>query len=288
MDNYIKFNQEFISLYAMPINYLTAIRSHDTQAYIRVEPSPAITAYIEGFYLFSGETSRRPIPLFNDGYPSLICMPLSDSISIVNTHRGTQSLQSFWTCGNILHPTSWYSETIHGTVLVVRFYPHTFSHLFGVSADFFASHPVCNLTQLLDEKSYLQLKNSYYTCIGLKQQITTIESFIKNRATISVPIPPILMDRLNTIQHSQFLSSRNLTTGIHYKWWQRSFKKYVGFSQKQYINLHRFLEAYKELYFNRQHPLIQIALEVGYYDDNHLIKDFKKYIGTSPKAHFNR
>lgn len=272
----------------MPINYLTAIRSRHSHAYIRIEPDPVVAAYVEGFYLFKGEFNDQSIPLFNDGYPSLLCMPSSESISFTGTRQGEQLLQSFWICGNILQPTYWHAESINGSILIVRFYPHTISHIFGTSSDFFTSNPVQNLTNLLEEESYLQLKKTYYASQCLQRQIIIIESFIKTRATETVPIPPILMDRLSNIQHSEFLGNRNITTAIHYKWLQRSFKKYVGFSQKQYINLHRFLEAYKELYINKEHPLIQIALEVGYYDDNHLIKDFKKYIGTSPKAHFSR
>jgi AraC-like DNA-binding protein len=34
--------------------------------------------------------------------------------------------------------------------------------------------------------------------------------------------------------------------------------------------------------------LLQIAIDNGYYDDNHFIKDFRRFSGVPPKTYFNR
>ena len=61
---------------------------------------------------------------------------------------------------------------------------------------------------------------------------------------------------------------------------ERNFKEYVGITPKRYSNLIRFRNALKMSL--TQQNLFDIIIKLGYYDQAHLIKEFKQFTGVSP------
>lgn len=60
------------------------------------------------------------------------------------------------------------------------------------------------------------------------------------------------------------------------------FKRYVGVSPKWVIKRYRLHEVAGKLADNEETDWAQIAIELGYYDQSHFIKDFKSIVGESP------
>jgi len=65
---------------------------------------------------------------------------------------------------------------------------------------------------------------------------------------------------------------------------ERKFKSAIGFSPKTFAKIIRFKHALKCLRNNPCQDLLTIAVECGYYDHTHLIKDFKTFSGNTPKT----
>lgn len=63
---------------------------------------------------------------------------------------------------------------------------------------------------------------------------------------------------------------------------QRMFKKYVGVTPKWVIQRYRLHEAAEMLASEQTANWPQIALELGYYDQSHFIRDFKNIVGKTP------
>lgn len=61
----------------------------------------------------------------------------------------------------------------------------------------------------------------------------------------------------------------------------RKFKGHLGITPFEYISLQRISRA-KQL-LTKGKPIIDVALETGFYDQSHLCKYFKRYVGISPK-----
>ena len=64
----------------------------------------------------------------------------------------------------------------------------------------------------------------------------------------------------------------------------RQFKQYTGLSPINYLITLRIQTA-KELMITTDLPLVQIALESGFYDQSHFSNCFVKLVGTTPKAY---
>ncbi|TDE04990.1 helix-turn-helix transcriptional regulator [Flavobacterium hiemivividum] len=76
------------------------------------------------------------------------------------------------------------------------------------------------------------------------------------------------------------LSKRNFTT---VRQLERSFKKYIGLSPKEYSNIIRFQNALSVIKnTNHDRSLLDIAFECGYYDHSHLSNEIKRITGLSP------
>lgn len=63
---------------------------------------------------------------------------------------------------------------------------------------------------------------------------------------------------------------------------QRLFNEYVGVSPKWVIRRYRLHELLERVHSGAEPDYAQLALELGYYDQAHLINDFRSIVGYSP------
>jgi AraC-like DNA-binding protein len=70
--------------------------------------------------------------------------------------------------------------------------------------------------------------------------------------------------------------------GIGKRSLQRIFNEYVGVSPKWVIRRYRLHELIEKLNSGDQPNLTQVALELGYFDQSHLINDFRSIVGYAP------
>ncbi len=65
---------------------------------------------------------------------------------------------------------------------------------------------------------------------------------------------------------------------------ERLFNKYVGVSAKTYSTLERFHKSVNQILQHDYSKLSDLAYDNGYFDQMHLIKEFKRFSGNTPKA----
>ncbi len=68
---------------------------------------------------------------------------------------------------------------------------------------------------------------------------------------------------------------------------QRVFKEYVGVSPKWIIQRYRLLEAAERMSQGKPLNGVDLALDLGYSDQAHFIRDFKRFVGRTP-AQYSR
>jgi AraC-like DNA-binding protein len=66
---------------------------------------------------------------------------------------------------------------------------------------------------------------------------------------------------------------------------QRLFSEYVGVTPKWVIHRYRLLEAAERIATGTVIHWADLAFELGYADQAHFIRDFKRLVGRSP-AHY--
>ena len=76
--------------------------------------------------------------------------------------------------------------------------------------------------------------------------------------------------------------------GISIRQLERRFRERVGMSPKELCRILRFKNVFNHLAAYATDSWASTALACGYYDQSHMIRDFKHYVGTSPAAYFSR
>lgn len=95
-------------------------------------------------------------------------------------------------------------------------------------------------------------------------------------------------DRIETNRGRVNIHSLATSVGWSSRQLERRFKERVGMSPKQLCRNVRFKSAFQHLASSRRDPFASTAMDCGYYDQSHMIKDFKHYTGTSPAAFFRK
>ena len=89
------------------------------------------------------------------------------------------------------------------------------------------------------------------------------------------------------IQSNGSIRSNELSDQFAYseQYLNRIFKNQTGLTPKSYSNLVRFQNALTLLLNNPQMiDLSELSIQSGYYDQSHMIKEFKKYTNQTPQA----
>jgi AraC-like DNA-binding protein len=71
-------------------------------------------------------------------------------------------------------------------------------------------------------------------------------------------------------------------SGLNKRTLQRLFQRYVGVGPKWVIQRYRIHEAVAQIQSGRPIQLSQLALELGYFDQPHFIRDFTRLVGKPP------
>jgi AraC-like DNA-binding protein len=71
-------------------------------------------------------------------------------------------------------------------------------------------------------------------------------------------------------------------TGISVRFLQRLFSQYVGASPKWVIRRYRLHELLEQMHSGRRPDWAELAVDLGYFDQAHLINDFKSIVGYAP------
>lgn len=76
--------------------------------------------------------------------------------------------------------------------------------------------------------------------------------------------------------------------GVSERSLERAFRRYVGASPKAFSRVVRFQRVLREIENQGEDDILSTALDLGYYDQSHLINDFNQFSGTSPTAFYER
>jgi AraC-like DNA-binding protein len=95
-------------------------------------------------------------------------------------------------------------------------------------------------------------------------------------------------DRIETNRGRVSIYNLAKSVGRSSRQLERRFKERVGMSPKQLCRNVRFKSVFQHLASSRRDLFALTSMDCGYYDQSHMIKDFKHYTGTSPAAFFRK
>jgi AraC-like DNA-binding protein len=250
-----------------------------------ITPSPPLAPYIRHYWvletnLCDGIVKERVVPtgnielMFHYRKPFLSISP-----------SGESKAQSVSMISGISH--SWFDVSTMGEsgALAVTFFPGSAAHFFNL--------PMMELEGKSQHLGDIAIRDA-----GLiEEQIAEVSSTVE-RVRI---VENFLLKRLRPVSLHDI---RLVQQGVHIikkqkgqiraselaqnlcvtpRTLERKFACYVGNTPKKFIKIVRFHEVMTSLTSVKTGKLTQHAIENGYFDQAHFIRDFKSYSGFTPK-----
>ena len=250
-----------------------------------IYPSPPLAPYIRHYWILEsdkhdGIIKERVVPtgnielMFHFRKPFLSISP-----------SGKSESQALSMISGISH--SWFDVSTGGEsgALAVTFYP-------GAAAYFF------NLPMMELEGKSLHLGDVDISDVGFieeqmaeaastAERVRIVENFlVKRLQSLSVNDFRLVKHGVQLIKnHRGQIRASELSEKLCVtpRTLERKFAFYVGNTPKKFIKIVRFHEVMTNLTSVKMGKLTQHALENGYFDQAHFIKDFKTYSGYTPK-----
>lgn len=215
-------------------------------------------------------------------------MPHQDDKVSISINAQVKEFHSAWVSFGELHNTYMEIPPNLDYLVVIRFKEYAFFELFGMSPEAFANKPIFNLHDFVNHSVVDEILKSY-ALEDPQERVRFLTTYLSG-IELKDSYPKLLKDIVDIIgKQDKPLSVSDLSTifklPINEKWIQRSFKKYIGISPKKYLKMHRFIKVHDQLEKYNSDSKLAIALDHGYYDDNHFIKDFKLITGFTPNSY---
>lgn len=143
-------------------------------------------------------------------------------------------------------------------------------------------------------RGILELREQLLASPSAEAMFLITERFLLGRAAglLEADTPARCVDFAlsNLIQRPDGLSLRRLSDQVGYsqKHFINLFKGRVGVAPKQYMGIMRFQSAIRELEACTSVEWSQLARRTGFYDQAHLIQDFRRYSGLTPAEYLRR
>jgi len=244
------------------------------------EPPEALRDTIKCFWYNRRDVGelQSSFEVVPDGYAEII-FHFGGGCSI-SYNGGLQPLPSPFMMGLLNQPVLFYTKN-RLEIIGVRCFPWTVFDLLGLPSGKdgvrILEHPIAQLQSTL---------NTYMLAGKIDEALAEVKRYFLN---IHAQIAPNSMlakagvamrEAKGTMPVSRVAAAAHATV----RTLERNFKQSSGYTVKDVSGLMRFEQVRNQLWLNPDANLAGLAHELGYTDQAHLSREFKRYSGTTPAA----
>ncbi len=244
------------------------------------EPPEELRDSIKCFWYTRRDFGELPssFEVVPDGYAEIIFY--FGSACSISYNGGLQSLPSPFMVGLLNQPVLFYTKN-RLEILGIRCFPWTVFDLLGLPSGKdrvrIFEHPIAQLQSTLDEcihadridEAVAQL-NRYFLHVGSRIATDSMLS----KAGVA------MREANGTLPVNQVAAAAHATV----RTLERKFRQSSGHTVKDVSGLMRFEQVRNRLWLNPDSNIAGLAHELGYTDQSHLSREFKRYSGTTPAA----
>ncbi|MDR1678380.1 MAG: helix-turn-helix domain-containing protein [Prevotellaceae bacterium] len=248
-----------------------------------IQPSTLLAPYVKHYwFLKSNNASQACERVIPDGF---ICLMFHRGERLFSSSNNKLQPKAFLSGQKTGYTDLFYTGNID--IVAIVFQP--------VGAKAFFNLPLMVLNEQtvaindLNDTQLAELENRLSDSSDIGSCVLLIEQFLHKRFDT---LATHNWKRINTVLQSVYYGQQNIdalaqTACLGYKQFKRIFAEYVGANPKDYLRVVRFQKALHILQLQPTISLTQLAYECGYYDQSHLIKEFKTLSGYTPTAYLS-
>lgn len=254
---------------------------------MQVSPLKELAPYIKHYlFLDNATTAIQKLRLFSDGNTGVVFSLKSKLLSGLDNYEIKNYLPASFIYGQLNGFKDLYSDNEISLIIVV-FQPNGIHQLLGIPANEFQDS-IIPVEDVLGQKAcFLQEKLSEQNNQGkiglLNQFFNTLiaQKPISNQLIINSSLDFIVANK-GDFTLKQLVDY----TGFTERHLERKFKECIGLNPKKFgnvIRLHYFLKLLKDK--SNDTNLTTLCYDAGFSDQSHLIKEFRKHTGISPREY---
>ena len=257
-------------------------------------PAFPLNRFIERLFYYEGINATHTMDRFLPDGNTEIIIDLTEGTQFIYDNETLEEIQAcryFWASGVRTQPITIPSG--NGTrMLVIAFKK-------GMAYPFY-SMPMSELTDhvvsgdLIFSKAILELREQLLSAASIDQMFLLVETFLflcaKDRLSSKYTSRCIeyAVSRITSQPNRLVLQQLSDQIGYSQKHFISLFKIQVGVSPKQYLRIMRFQHAILEMETCQPIDWSDFARENGYYDQSHLIHEFRYFSGFTPVEYIHR
>jgi AraC-like DNA-binding protein len=254
---------------------------------MQVSPPKELSPYIKHYlFLDDTETAVQKFRLFSDGNTGIVFSVKSKLISGINKYEVKEYLPASFLYGQLNGFKDLYSEN-EITLIIVVFQPNGIHQLLGIPANEFHD-AIIPVEDIFDEKITALQESLFQQNNSIRTQL--LNSFFKSLIAAKPASNQFIIDHSLhfIINNKGQFSIKQLVeyTGYTERHLERKFKECIGLNPKRFgnvVRLHHFLKLLKDKPDDTN--LTTICYDAGFSDQSHLIKEFRKHTGITPKEY---
>jgi len=252
----------------------------DEMQHQEFEPPSALRDTIKCFWYNRRDFGERQsgFEVVPDGYAEIIFHFGSDCS--ISHNGGLQALPSPFMMGLLNQPVLFYAKN-RLEIIGIRCFPWTVFDLLGLPSGKdgvrIFEHPVAELQPTLSK--WIEAGRIDEALAQVKQY------FLNTRSRIAIDSmlfkAGVAMQKANgAMPVSQIAAAAHTTV----RTLERKFRQSSGYTVKDVSGLMRFEQARNQLWLYPDSSIAGLAHELGYTDQSHLSREFKRYSGATPAA----
>ncbi len=181
---------------------------------------------------------------------------------------------------------SYYIEPVGNVdTIAICIYPHGFANFVNIPLENLVDQET-PIEDLFNKIQANELEQNIIKATNSIDRIEIIETFLLNKLSEETTIENIVKTTVETLITSKGSTPINVILKDNLskrRQLERHFKKQIGISPKQLSKVIRLQATLQMLISQNSETLTEIAYESEYFDQNHFIKDFKEFVGVTPK-----
>jgi AraC-like DNA-binding protein len=180
----------------------------------------------------------------------------------------------------------WIDPAEFTEVVGIRFRPGAARLFFPVPAQELHNTDV-PLEDLYPEEARL-LRDALWSTAGLSRQFRVLEDYLLKKLPRAAPFHPAVKHAVREfLRHPgvRAVAEVQSETGLSHTRFIQVFREYVGFTPKLFCRIRRFRQVLERVEHGLPVNWADVAAECGYFDQAHLIHDFRAFSGLTPLAY---
>lgn len=164
----------------------------------------------------------------------------------------------------------------------IRFKPHGLKAFMKVHCSELFNSECVDIEALFGEQRIREIREQLLAAPSDQLKVDILEQFLLSEYLQEDDhLLAALVETINRNPNRTRISQLAVQSGCTERTIHRLFAKHIGIPPKEYVSLMRFRNLVREM-GQRSDAFVSVALDSGYFDQSHCIKDFRAFTGMTP------